>query len=132
MVTAANIDEHQSLWDITNNIAALLIADKGLIGKDYQREMSEESGINLQTPQCDNMTSKLGKDTHRWLVSTRRLVETVIGQLTEHFAIAKVRARNLWHFINRINRKILAHKIGSVLNKKLGNPPLQFEMLGIA
>ena len=31
-VAAANIDERESLWDITENIRGLVIADKGLIG----------------------------------------------------------------------------------------------------
>jgi hypothetical protein len=45
----------------------------------------------------------------KWLVSTRRLVETVIGQLSERFNIEKVRARDLWHEISRFWRKLLAH-----------------------
>ena len=34
--------------------------------------------------------------------------------------------RDLWHLTNRIGRKVLAHTVGI-----LGNPPLQFECLGI-
>lgn len=65
----------------------------------------------------------------RWLVSTRRLVETVIGQLTDRFHIEKVRARTLLTLTNRIARKILSHTIAVCLNKRLGNPPLQFDLL---
>ena len=43
------------------------------------------------------------------LLSARRLVETVIGQLGERFNIEKVRARDLWHLANRFVRKLLAH-----------------------
>lgn len=64
-----------------------------------------------------------------YLVKTRRLVETVIGQLTDHLHIAKVRARDLWHWTSRINRKILAHTIGIYLNRMLGKAPLQFDGL---
>jgi hypothetical protein len=35
------------------------------------------------------------------LMKARRLVETVIGQLTERFHIEKVRARDTWHLTNR-------------------------------
>lgn len=38
-VTQANIDEHESLWDIIGNISGLLIADKGLIGEDFQAQV---------------------------------------------------------------------------------------------
>ena len=34
------------------------------------------------------------------------------------------------HFItNRITRKVLAHTVCAFINKKSGNPPLQFELL---
>jgi hypothetical protein len=63
------------------------------------------------------------------LVKIRRLVETVIGQLTEQFHIARVRARDLWHLTSRINRKILAHTMGIYFNSLLGREPLQFDGL---
>ena len=63
------------------------------------------------------------------LMTTRRLVETVIGQLTDHLHIEKVRARDLWHLTSRISRKILAHTVGVFLNRMLGRAPLQFEGL---
>ena len=125
----AHMDERQSLWDIISNIKGLLIADKGLIGEDYQQEIRKEADINLQTPLRDNMKDTRSKSTLEWLISTRRLVETVIGQLTEQFNIQKVRARDLWHFTNRISRKVLSHTIGIFINKSIGNQPLQFEKL---
>lgn len=127
-VTAANIDERESLWDITENIKGMVIADKGLIGADYQQEQ-KLAGIDLQTPKRSNMADHRGKKFNSWLVSTRRLVETVIGQLAAQFHIEKIWARDLWHLTNRIIRKILAHTIGIVVNKILGNPPLQFVQL---
>ena len=130
-VTPANIDERESLWDIIGNIHGLLIADKGLIGEDYQAQIREHTQVNLHTPSRSNMKDPRGRHFNRWLTSTRRLVETVIGQLSQQFHIEKVRARDLWHLTNRIGRKILAHTVGMMVNKILGNPPLQFECLGI-
>lgn len=130
-VTPANIDERESLCDIVGNIRGLLIADKGLIGEDYQAQFRAHTNVNLQTPLRSNMIDTRGKDFSRWLTSTRRLVETVIGQLSQQFHIEKIRARDLWHLTSRIGRKILAHTVGMVVNKLLGNPPLQFELLDI-
>lgn len=127
--TAANIDERESLWDITGNISGLMLADKGFIGKDYQQQLARETNVNLQTPLRDNMTDTRGKDAAPWLISTRRLVETVIGQLSERFHIQKVRARDTWHFTNRVARKILSHTLAVFINKMGGNKPLQFENL---
>ena len=59
----------------------------------------------------------------------RRKIETVIGQLTGRFHIAKVWTHDAWHAIGRIARKLLAHTIGVFLNKQLGRPLIRFEGL---
>ena len=128
-VTQAHIDERESLWDLVDGIHGTIIADKGLIGADYKNELYQHTGIDLQTAVRSNMEEKRSKQFIKWLVSTRRLVETAIGQLTDRFNIEKVRARKLWYLTNRIARKVLAHTICACINKKIGNPPLQFELL---
>ena len=62
-------------------------------------------------------------------INARRNIETVIGQLSGRFNMQKVRARDLWHLSYRFMRKILAYNFCFVINKQLGNPPLQFELL---
>lgn len=128
-VTQAHVDERESLWDLVNGIQGTIIADKGLIGADYQNELRQFTGIDLQTSVRSNMEEKRSKSFIKWLISTRRLVETVIGQLTDRFQIEKIRARKLWYLTNRIARKALSHTICMHINKKMGNPPLQFELL---
>ncbi len=59
----------------------------------------------------------------------RRLVETVIGQLSERFNIEEVRARDMWHLTVRIGRKLLAHTVNCFINHTLGNPILQHEKI---
>lgn len=127
--TAANIDERESMWDLIREISGMLIADKGLIGAAYKNELREFAGIDLQTAVRANMKETRSEEFVKWLKSTRRLVETVIGQLADRFNIEKVRARKIWYLTNRIARKILAHTVCVFINKQLGNPPLQFELL---
>lgn len=127
--TAANIDERDSLWDLITEVSGMLIADKGLIGTDYQNDLRQLAQINLQTAVRANMKETRSEKFVNWLKSKRRLVETVIGQLTERFNLEKVRARKMWYLTNRIARKILAHTICVFINKQYGNPPLQFELL---
>jgi hypothetical protein len=57
-------------------------------------------------------------------MKVRRLVETVIGQLSEQFHIEKVRARDLWHLTSRSARKILSHTVGRTSDSlgKNGHP----------
>ena len=107
----------------------MLIADKGFIGEDYRNELRQWANLDLQTAVRSNMQETRSEKFVKWLKSTRRLVETVIGQLTERFHIEKVRARKLWSLTNRIARKILAHTIAVFINKQIGNSPLQFELL---
>ncbi len=61
------------------------------------------------------------------MVGTRRLIETVIGQLAERFNFEKVRARDSWYQFSRFWRKILAHTVCVKINMDVGNEPLQFE-----
>jgi len=125
---AANVDERDVLPEMIVGMKGLLIGDKGYIRPDLKTELSGQ-GIDLQTPLRKNMQDPRPSEWVKQLMSTRRLVETVIGQLTERFNIEKVRARDMWHLSNRFIRKILAHTIGVFLGKSLGNPFLLFEAL---
>ena len=54
-------------------------------------------------------TVNMGCRDRNWvklLVKTRRLIETVIGQLDKRFARQTIRARDVWHLTNRISRKL--------------------------
>ncbi|MBF0436780.1 MAG: transposase [Magnetococcales bacterium] len=128
-VTAANVDEREALWDFAASAPGLWIGDKGYLSASLRQELLESCGVRLETPLRSNMLDSRPVSTFRLLVATRRLVETVIGQLTEQFHIEKVRARDLWHLTDRFSRKIFAHTIGICLNCQLGRSPLQFEGL---
>ncbi|GGM06677.1 hypothetical protein GCM10010099_23400 [Streptomyces cinereus] len=78
---------------------------------------------------CVNMPDNRPLSVLNRLKNARRNIETVIGQLSQRFNMQKVRARDLWHLSHRFMRKILAHNVCFVINKQLGNPPLQFELL---
>ena len=109
-------------------IQGLLIGDKGFIRPILKQELAT-LGIDLQTPLRKNMKDERPKSFVKQLMSKRRLVETVIRQLSERFEIEKTKARDMWHLTNRITRKILSHTMCVFLNKTLGNPPLQFALL---
>lgn len=109
-------------------IRGLLLGDKGFIRSEFQ-ELLEKQGLHLQTSLRENMKDDRPKSFLKWLVGTRRLVETVIGQLKERFHIEKVWARDLWPQFSRFWRKLLAHTLSIQLNINMGNEPLQFERL---
>jgi hypothetical protein len=127
-VTPATGDEREALWDLTDGVQGLVIGDKGYLSAFLQAELMTV-GIDLQTPLRANMADPRPSWVVRQLTSTRRLVETVIGQLTEQFHFEKIRARDVWHLTSRIARKVLAHTLGIFMNRQVGRPDLQFEGL---
>jgi hypothetical protein len=124
----ANIDERDVLQDMTQGLRGLLIGDKGFIKPALKKELAAQ-GIDLQTPLRKNMIDTRPASFVQQLMSVRRLVETVIGQLADRFNIEKVLARDLWHLTNRFVRKLLAHTVAVILNGCLHREPLQFEGL---
>ena len=125
---SARIDERLVAPDMLDNIKGLLGADMGYISPDLS-EYCFKRWIDLQTPLRKNMPDKRPISVLNRLKNARRNIETVIGQLSQRFNMQKVRARDLWHLSHRFMRKILAHNVCFVINKQLGNPPLQFELL---
>lgn len=124
----ANIDERDVCPNLTEKIHGLLLGDKGFIRPRLLEELALR-GLYLQTPLRENMKEKRSTKFLRWMTSKRRLVETVIGQLSERFQIEKIRARDLWHQASRFWRKILAHTVCMKINFDLQREPLQFEYI---
>jgi hypothetical protein len=126
-LTPANGSERAALWDLVPSIQGLLIGDKGYLSAPLKAEL-QHHGIQLETPYRANMQELRSSHYRALCQRTRRLIETVIGQLSERFSIATVWARDLWYLVSRLNRKLLAHTVGYWLN--LHSPdPLQFEFL---
>lgn len=126
--TAANIDEREVCPELMAQLRGLALGDKGYIRPSLQDGL-ETQELYLQTPLRENMKDERPMWFLKWILSTRRLVETVIGQLTDRFKIEKVRARNVWHQASRFWRKLLAHTVCVKIGLDCGNEPLQFENL---
>jgi hypothetical protein len=104
-----------------------LLADKGYLSTSLKQDLRDEQDIRLETPVRHNMTDPLPKAERTFLNKTRRLVETVIGQLTGQFKMNKLWARKSWPLVGRFSQKMLAHELGILANVKLNNKPLQLE-----
>ena len=113
------------LPEVSDGIFGDVIADKGLIRKGFTEELAK-NGIKLHTPLRRNMNDKRPKEFVNKLMNIRSLVETMIGQLTERFKIQAIKAKDMWHLMAKITRKILAHTVCVAINKTI-NPenPLQ-------
>jgi len=128
MLTPANGSEREALRDTAEGITGLMLADKGFISEPLKAELAN-LGLDLQTPLRDNMEDTRNPDFVQWILSTRRLIETVIGQLTERFRINAIRVKDFLHLQARVARKLLAHALASQLAKSLGLRPTQLDAL---
>jgi hypothetical protein len=125
---AANIDERDVCPGLVSNLEGTLLGDKGYIRPSLKKDL-ELGNLNLQTPVRENMKEERPASFLKRMMSTRRLIETVIGQLSDRFHIEKVRAKDLWHQASRFWRKVLAHTVCVKINLHQGNEPLQLESL---
>lgn len=130
-ITAANVDERDSAYDLVSVIEGLLLGDKGFIRPQFKADC-EALGIDLQTPVRQNMTERRPRWWLQLLRRLRKRIETVISQLEQRFGLAKTRARDVWHLTNQVTRKLLAHTLGVWLNLHQGREPLELDGLVIA
>jgi len=75
---------------MTAGISRLLIGDKSTTRPLLVEELTWQQAIDLQTPLRKNMQDSRDKTFVKQLMSIRRIVETVIGQLSERFHIEKM------------------------------------------
>jgi hypothetical protein len=119
----------QLLDELVEGFVGRVPADRGFIDAVRQTLLAERQGVLLITPPRQGMTT-----THQPILlkacgRLRKYVETVGSHLTERFAIARIRVHDLWHFQQRLIRKVLAHTVGVFLNLPLKRDPLDLDGL---
>jgi hypothetical protein len=127
---AARPHDIQGLATLVEGYAGgLLAADKGFIDQYQHAILAEHQGMYVVTPPRARMTLTQPLGLVRACARWRKIVETVGSQLTKHFAVARIRVRDLWHFQSRLIRKVLAHTMGVFLNLQMGRQPLDLDGL---
>jgi IS5 family transposase len=108
-----------------------VLGDKGYRSKDLHNKLWQQRRTYFHTSlrRIDKKVSPLPRETIRTLTGKRRLIETVAGQLEQRFGIKTTVARDLWHLLSRIIRKILSHTVCVFLNLKLNIDPLKLRLL---
>ena len=118
----------QLLDDLLEGFVGGVPADKGFIDQ-MRQQLWAEQGVVLITPPRQNMITTHPPRLLKVCKRLRKRIETVGSHLTERFAIARIRVRDLWHFQHRIIRKVLAHTVGVFLNLQLGRAALDVDGL---
>jgi len=110
ILTAANQDEREALFDLPASIKGDMIGDKGYLGQAFKAAMAER-GLAIHTPLRDNMHDTRPRPFVRAIMNMRRYIETIFAKLIGQFSLASIKARNLWHLSNKIGRKILSYSM---------------------
>lgn len=118
----------QLLDDLVDGFTGLVPADKGFIDA-VRQDVLAERGVVIITPPRKGMTTPHPPAVLHVCAQWRKRIETVGSHLTERFALARIRVRDMWHFQHRIIRKILAHTVGVFLNLQLGRDALDLNGL---
>lgn len=108
----------EGVLDASSNLVVL--GDKGFIDRDWQADWGERRGHLVVTPKRRNQKVQNPVALDRLLKRARRLLETVIDQLKEHFQLERHRARTLWGLWVRVLAKLTAHTLGVALNLRFG------------
>jgi hypothetical protein len=127
---AARPHDIQSLAPLVEGYAGgILAADKGFMDQYQHAILAEHQGIHVVTPPRARMTPTQPRGLVCACARWHKIVETVGSQLMEHFAVARIRMRDLWHLPYRLICKVLAHTVGVFLNLQLERQPLESDGL---
>ena len=123
----ADRSELEALQDMAGGLTGVVLGDRNYWSPKKASVLAPQ-GVCLQAP----YKSRKREPRPRLSALTSRLryrIDTVFGQLCERFAVKRVWARDAWHLVSRLTRVALSHTLMVLINRSLGNEPLQFEHL---
>jgi len=119
--------------ELVSGFGKTVLGDKGFLDPFRQELLNDRYGTQLIVPKRKNMKNQdeipIDKITSRLFRKIRKVIETVGSHLTERLNITKIRVHDLWHFQNRLIRKILTHTVAVFLNLQLNRKPLDLDGL---
>jgi hypothetical protein len=98
------------------------LADKGFTGVQWELRWSDLYGALVAATPKDNSKRAWAKTDRRWASGKRQIIEGVIDQLKDLFALERHRAKTLGGLLARLAAKIAAYTCGQRLNDQLGRP----------
>jgi hypothetical protein len=107
---------------ITEDSHDAYLADKGFTGVDWERRWSDLYGALVAATPKDNSKRAWAKTDRRWASGKRQIIEGVIDQLKDIFALERHRAKTLGGLLARLAAKMAAYTCGQRLNDQLGRP----------
>jgi hypothetical protein len=107
-LTAANVDERETVDWITQDLWGKLIGDKGYISQLLFEKLMHR-GLKLITKLRKNMKNRLVEMEDKLLLRKRAIIETVNDQLKNISNIEHSRHRSLWNFLGNLASGLIAY-----------------------
>jgi hypothetical protein len=98
------------------------LADKGFSSVEWERYWLQEYGALVAATPQESARRAWPQKASRWAAGKRQLIEGVIDQLKDLFALERHRAKTLGGLLSRLAAKVAAYTCGQVLNDRLGRP----------
>ena len=99
-----------------------VIGDKASISAAKAAELWEQNRIRLRTLSRSTQKTRPSPVSQHIHTTSRQLIETVNGQVSDQFAIEKNDAHTFWGLCTRLISKLTAHTLCISINRLLGKP----------
>ena len=109
-------------WLIRQDRHDVYMADKGFACVEWERHWAYEQGAVVVATPKDNSKRAWPPSERRWAAGKRQIIEGVIDQLKDIFALERHRAKTLEGLLARLAAKVAAYTCGQRLNFQLGRP----------
>lgn len=119
VITPARPHDINFTEELVGGFSKTALGDKGFLDQWHAELLADRYGTQPIVPKRKNMKeplSPLDKTKARLASQICKVIKTVGSHLTERFNLNKIRVNDLWHFQNRLVRKILAHTVAVFLN----------------
>jgi Transposase DDE domain len=126
-VAPANAHELSVVSELVESTSGIVLGDRNYHSPKTKEELAN-IGIVLLAPYSSKKRDTAPRRS-ALLSRFRYRIDTVFSQLTQRYSIKRVWARDLWHLMSRLLRKVLSHTVAFLLNHQMGNPPLQLSKL---
>ncbi len=127
-VAPANAHELSVLPELVEGTRGLAVGDRNYWSPGTKEELARGTGVALLAPYRSKRRDP-APERSAFLSRVRYRIDTVFSQLTERYSIKRVWAKDLWHLVGRLLRKVLSHTVAFLLNHRAGNQPLQLARL---
>ena len=101
---------------------AAYLADKGYASGSWERHWQQAYGAVVAATPNANTRRAWPQAACRWAAGHRQVIEQVIAQLKDLFALERHRAKTLGGLLARLAAKVTAFTAGAWLNARLGRP----------